>query len=165
MQEVKSSRIIDVNQEKIWEMIGDVTTIDRWSTGVETVDLLSDEATGLHATRRCHFYDGTTVREEIVGVEDGHRVQIHLSEYTVPMKNFDAEFQLNPGTDGQTEVTFKMAYEMKMGFLGRIMGATMVRRQMTKIASTTLAGLEQFLLTGVPIGKPLVPNQHRVLSH
>lgn len=157
MQHAKATRIIHAAPDKLWPLIADVTAIDRWSNAVATVDLLSDEPTGVGATRRCNFYDETSVREEVVGLEEGSRVHLRLSEFSVPMKRLEAEISLRPVGDGDTEASFEMSYEVKFGVLGKLMGATVVRRMMSKVAGTSLAGLDHHATTGEDVGKGFVP--------
>ncbi len=157
MQNVKATRTINATPATLWPLIADVTTIDRWSAAVATVDLLSDEPTGMGAARRCNFYDGTSVREDIVELEQEKVVRLKLSEFSAPMKRLEAEISLRPVADGQTEVGFEMFYVVKWGLLGRLMGATLVRRMMRKVASGSLAGLEHHVNTGETVGKDFVP--------
>jgi len=157
MQHARATRIIHAAPATLWPLIADVTTIDRWSSAVDTVDLLSEKPMGLGAARRCNFYDGSSVREDIVELEETKRVRLRLSEFSVPMKRLEAEISIRPLGEGQSEVSFEMYYEVKWGVLGKMMGATVVRRMMSKVASSSLAGLDHHVSTGEIIGKSFVP--------
>jgi len=153
MQHVSATRIIHATPAEIWTLVGDVTTVSRWHPAVQTADLLSDKPTGLGAARRCNFYDGTSVREEVVDLDEGHRVRLQLSEFSVPMKRLEAEVSLAPTVDGQTEATFELFYEVKFGLLGKLLGATAIRRELRGVAGKVLAGLGHHLSTGELVGK------------
>ncbi len=157
MQHASSTRAVHAPPEKIWALISDVTTIDRYHPSVERADLLSAQPTGLGATRRCNFYDGTNVREEVVDLDGGKRIRLALSEFSVPMKQLEAELRLVPGAGDTTDVTFEISYVMKWGILGQIMGATAVRRQLTQMTAKVLAGLDHHVSTGERVGKDFVP--------
>ncbi len=156
MQHAGATRVLRAPIDTVWPLVADVTAVQRWHPSVKTADLLSPKPTGLGAARRCNFYDGTDVREEVVDLEEGRRVRLRLSEFSVPMKRLEAEVTLSPLGDGQTEATFELSYEMKFGPLGKVMGALMVRRSLVKVANTVLAGLEHHASTGEIVGKDFV---------
>ncbi len=72
MQQASSTRIIQASPARVWEIIADVTSIERWHPSVASADLLSDRRTGIGAARRCNFHDGTHVREDVIAEEAGH---------------------------------------------------------------------------------------------
>lgn len=156
MQHAIATRIVNAPPAKVWTLVGDVTKIERWHPSVATADLLSDKPTGLHAARRCNFYDGTSVREEVVELDEGRRVRLRLSEFSVPMKRLEAEITLTPTADGKTEASFGLFYVVKWGILGKLMGATVMRRELGKMAAKLLAGLSHHVTTGETVGKDFI---------
>ncbi|MGH1340178.1 MAG: SRPBCC family protein [Nannocystales bacterium] len=157
MQNVTVTRIVHAEIKTVWDLVADVTRVVNWHPSVHRVDLLSENATGLGAARRCNFYDGTSVRETVTELDEGSRLKVVLSEYSLPMKTFEAEIRLQAMADGNTQVTFSMNYEMKFGIFGKAMNALMVRGQMTKLMSSVLSGLDQHGATGEIIGEDFVP--------
>ncbi|MEM7156242.1 MAG: SRPBCC family protein [Myxococcota bacterium] len=156
MQTVTVTRIVHATPETVWELLADVTAVSQWHPQVATVDLLSTNAVGLGATRRCNFHDGTSVREEVTSVEKGRRLRLTLSEFSLPMKSFEVEVTLTPTSRGQTQVSFEMVYEVKFGIFGRAMNALVVRGQMSKLLNRVLAGLDHHSVTGELIGQDFV---------
>lgn len=161
MQHSGATRIVNASSAEVWAIVGNVSTVDGWHPDVASAELLSPEATGIGATRRCFFYDGTSVREEVVELDEGARLRMRLSEFEMPMNRMEAEFTLAPSSDDRTQVIFTVFYEMKMGLLGRMMGATVVRRRLGTMASRVLAGLDHYLATGETIGESFDPNTAR----
>jgi ribosome-associated toxin RatA of RatAB toxin-antitoxin module len=153
MQSVTARRQMPVGPQAIWPLIADVTQIEHWHFNIAKVDLLTLNATGLGAARRCNFYDGTSVREDVVAVEDGKRVRVDLSEFSVPMKHLELEIELQGQSDVAAEVVLTLRYVMKFGPIGKILGATAVRKQLTGVANKLLAGLEHYAKTGQDVGQ------------
>ncbi|MCO4771110.1 MAG: SRPBCC family protein [Deltaproteobacteria bacterium] len=153
MNSITATRNIPANAATVWALVSDVTTVQAFHPRVQTVDLLSDAATGLGATRRCNFYDGTSVVEVVDSIEEGRRVHLTLSEYDVPMKSFEAAITLKPLTGGQTQVSMILTYSMKFGVLGKLMDVAMVRGQMSKLMNEVLAGMAHHLRTGETVGE------------
>lgn len=141
MQSTTASRTIKADLSTVWPLVADVMQIAHWHPSIATVDLLSPKTTGLHAARRCNFMDGTSVREEVTDLAEGKRIRLRLSEYSVPMKQLEVQFE-TAATSGQaTNVTLSLHYVVKFGFLGRVLGATVMRRELGKMAGKMLDGL------------------------
>jgi len=153
MQTVIVTRIVHASQDTVWQLIDDVTKVVDWHPMVASVDLLSDAPTGLGAARRCNFHDGTSVEEKVTERVEGQRIRVALSEFSMPMKRFDAQISLTPASDQTTQVTFEMFYEVKFGVLGKAMNVLMVRGQMSKLLNTVLAGLDHHAATGQLVGE------------
>lgn len=129
-------------------MISDLRTVREYNAAVRSVDLLTEATGGLGAQRRCHFHDGTDVREEVIGLDEGSRIRLALSEYSMPMKRLESELSLVPTADGGTEVTFAIHFEMKLGVLGSMFASAAVVPKLTKVTASALAGLDHHLRTG-----------------
>lgn len=156
MQSASATRIIHASPDVVWELVRDVTTIERWHPSVASVDLLSPQATGLHAARRCNFVDGTSVREEVFELEEGQRVRLSLSEFSMPMQKLEAEIRLVPAEGGRTQATFEIFFEPKFGILGKALGALAIRRKLASVCARILAGLDHHLSTGELVGDDFV---------
>ncbi len=138
-----ASGVINSSPEDIWALVSNVTTVDQWNPSVARVELLSERPVGFGAARRCHFRDGSNVREEIVAVDERRRVRFKLTEFSLPMKRLEAEFILTPAGSSATTVTFQLWYEMKMALLGKLIGATIVRRRLIQMATRVVAGVDR----------------------
>ncbi len=156
MNTVTATRNLAAAPPTVWALVSDVRTVADFHPAVASVDLLSEQPTGLGATRRCNFYDGTSVREEVTELVSERSVHFVLSEFAVPMKQFEATISVNPAAGGGTQVTFELSYEMKFGVLGKLMNAAMVRGQMSKLMSRVLAGMAHHLQTGEAVGEDFV---------
>ena len=141
MQAATASRTVSAGLSALWPLIADVRQIANWHPSIASVDLLSSNPTGLNAARRCNFKDGTSVREEITDLADGKRIRFRLSEYSVPMKRLEVEFETSPVSNQATNVTLTLHYVVKFGIVGRLLGATVMRRELTKMAGRMLDGL------------------------
>jgi ribosome-associated toxin RatA of RatAB toxin-antitoxin module len=141
MQSVSATETINVGLSTVWPLISDVTQIAHWHPSIASVDLLTAKPTGLHAARRCHFKDGTSVREEVVDLSEAKTIRFRLSEFSVPMKRLELQIETSATSIRATSVTFSLHYEVKFGLLGRLLGATVMRRELSKMAARIVAGL------------------------
>lgn len=152
MIQVTQSKIIHAPQDQVWSLLSDVTTVNKYHPLVKSVDLLSPNKTGIGATRVCHFEDGTSVTEKVVHDANG-RIAFELSNFSLPMKEFDAELSVKPLITNETDLTFTLHFQPKYGFIGKLMGKYVVKPKMKELLRNVMAGVARHLATGETIGK------------
>ena len=62
---------VNIPAMKVWEVLGDFSSIERFSTAVEKSPILDGISSGLGTKRKCDFYDGSSVIEEIIDYQEG----------------------------------------------------------------------------------------------
>jgi carbon monoxide dehydrogenase subunit G len=150
MIDAEATRIINGSHDQVWEFLTDLTTVNEWHPEVKSVDLLSSHKKGLGATRICHFYDGTSVKETVTAVDDKHMV-LELSDYSAPMKDFFVEIAAKPLDSNKTEVSFVFHYTVKYGPIGHLLGVTLLKAKMKSVIKKMLAAINQRVETGEPV--------------
>jgi hypothetical protein len=116
------------------------------------VDLLSSNKKGRGATRVCHFYDGSSVKEIVTAIDDMHMV-IKLSDHLLPMAEIFAEFVAKPLDSNKTELSMVLHYTVRYGPIGYVLGVTLINAQMKSLLKTVLAGINERVETGESIQK------------
>jgi hypothetical protein len=81
---------------KVWETLRDFSSIERFSSNVESSPIVGEVDAGLGTKRICTFYDKSTVVEEIVGYEEGESLDIELSEFSMPLESMRAQMKVTP---------------------------------------------------------------------
>ena len=153
MTAVSATKTVRAPRSEVWAVLKDFQAGDKFHPLVESVDPVGDVAEGLHAGRRCNFYDGTSVVEKVTQWEDQRSFRVELSEFSMPLKSAASEMRLESIDADHTRVEIEMEMEVKWGFLGKIMGSVMMKPMMTKVFKQVLAGLEHHVRTGEFIGK------------
>ena len=122
-------------------VIGRFMHIDEFAPLIKSVDALTDGEDGVGSKRRCNFDDGSSVVEEVIEWEVGHKYRVSLSEMTtMPIHEMYAEISLESQTD-RVRVTWSMDYQVKYGPLGWLLGQTVMKLMMGKILDGNLKGL------------------------
>ena len=140
-----------INQ--VWNIISDVGGVYKYQSLVNKSPQLSKNASGIGSKRRCEFYDGGSVVEEVVGMKEGEELNIALSEFSLPFKSAEATMKLKKASDISTYVTIQMSFEMKYGVFGKFLGFFMIRPIMKMMFSKVLKGLSDHATTGQLVGE------------
>jgi uncharacterized protein YndB with AHSA1/START domain len=133
-------RQIDAPVEAVWEVLHDFGDIQRWSPGVTTSELTSNDPVGEGATRQCGFAPFGGVHEKIDLHEPNERLTVNIYETSkLPISNAVADFNIAP-KDGGTELTLHYSYTLNT--MGRLVkGYT--DKQMRKGIGGMAKGLQQ----------------------
>ncbi len=101
--------------ETVWETLQDFSSIERFSSKVDTSPVVGAKSGGLGAQRKCTFYDKSTVVEEIVEYEEGKGFRIELSGYSMPLKSLQATMEVTPTTSAKAGTTCKRISQQRSG--------------------------------------------------
>ncbi len=148
---------LGLSAEDVWTHFADFSGVARFHPFVETADQLSEQNEGVGARRKCNFYDGNSVVEKIIEWEQGRRMNVELSEMSMPMKRATVEFIVVPHGDHESDIAITMNFTPKFGLVGAMMGAMMMKPMMRKMLTQVLSGLEHHVRTGETIGRGGVP--------
>lgn len=153
MIKAKSTKIIYVPANRIWEIISDFGNIQNSNPVVEKSSMLSESNKSIGATRRCEFYDKTSVVEKVIDWKEGSHYTVELSETDMPLKNATATMSVKEINHNSSEISLEMNYTVKYGVVGSFMGILMMRPMMKKLFHKVLTSLEIHARTGNLIGK------------
>ena len=149
MTQVSSQIRIDAPKEKVWEVLADFGGVSRWAPTVLDSYSTTGANGGVGAGRHCDVKGFGGIEEEIVRWEAGRSLGVSLDN-AGPIKSSVNEFTVIPGDDG-TVVTLTVDFQAKFGPAGAVLDRLVVRRQMEKTITLTLAGLKHYVETGEPM--------------
>jgi len=147
-QHVEHKMRVNIPAKQIWEVLGDFSSIERFAMTVKKSPILAGKHSGLGAKRKCEFYDGKSVVEEIIDYEDGKGFKLVLTEHPMPLKTFYAEMKVIEIDANSSEIMMSMDFVAKGGPFGWLMGYFMMRPMMKGIIEKILTGLAYHSATG-----------------
>lgn len=153
MINVEKTVLVNAGIAQVWDIISDVGSVYKYHPLVNKSPQLSKNASGIGSKRRCEFYDGSSVVEEVVGQKEGEELTVKLSEFSLPFKSAEATMRLDKVSDKSTNVTIRMSYKMKYGIFGTILGYFVIRSVMKKVFTKVLKSMNDHATTGRLIGK------------
>ena len=142
-------------RDRVWEVLADIGSIHRWNPGVKGSQTTSENPSGEGSTRHCDLQrrggkDVGFLEERAFDWREGEGYRIEITESNLPFREAVISFTL--ADDGeQTRVGVSPAYALRFGPLGRALDALVVRRRYRKGMRDMLAGLKQYVETGVEV--------------
>ncbi len=150
MTTIQSQITIHAPKEVVWQALSDLGGVNKYHMAVEKSYYSSDQKSGVGASRVCEFANGGSLSETVVRWQDGSSLTLSLNpgKKMPPFRsNSEGTFSVRED-NGNTVVDMEMRYDLRFGFLGRLMDALMVRPQFSKIIPQVLAGLKYHIETG-----------------
>ncbi|MFW2388210.1 MAG: SRPBCC family protein [Polyangiales bacterium] len=152
---VEATARVNAPAAKVWETLRDFSSIERFSSNVESSPIVGEVASGLGTKRLCTFYDKSTVLEEIVGYKEGESLDIELRQFSMPLESMRAQMKVTPVDGATSDASFSMDFVVKYGPVGSLMGALLMKPMMTRITTDILKGLAFHVTTGNTIGSEM----------
>lgn len=145
----------NVSAEKVWDVLVDFTSAERWHFAVEKSPLLVGSPAGLGAKRKCNFYDGTSVVEEITEYTEGKAYTVEITEFSMPLKSITAGNIIEVVDANTCDITIHMDFVVKGGPLGWLMGVFLIKPTMKRLTKKMLTGLAYHAATEKLVGEKL----------
>jgi NADPH:quinone reductase-like Zn-dependent oxidoreductase/uncharacterized protein YndB with AHSA1/START domain len=102
LQKVVRSTVIDAPIERVWQVLRDFNSHDRWHDVVEASRIEANESSAqVGCVRSFTLKDGNRIREQLLTLDDReHKSTYCIVEATVPLQRYVATVTLKPVTDG-----------------------------------------------------------------
>ena len=142
---------IDASNEKVWEALADFGGIEKFQPFISKSYSTSENVGGVGAARRCEFYDGGHVDEEVTAWREGEGMTIVVKGGTFPLKKLVGHLAVRSEGDG-TIARLEMDFRLKYGPLGALMTLVVAKRQFEQRAKMALAGLKYHVESGNVVG-------------
>lgn len=132
---------IDAPVSRVWATLADIGSIAEWNPGLVGSKATNDTI-GLGATRVCDIDGRQTLDEEVVLFEPEHAINFRITRSTLPFSSADIRFTLM--AEGEKAiVSVSPDYELKYGFVGRLLNWAFVLRAYRKGMRGLLTGLKE----------------------
>ncbi len=133
--------LINVPVEKVFATLNDLTSVRHYNPLVNTVAIISPNATGVGSARHCVFKDGKFAKEKVTASIPNQSISFDLYEHQWPLAYMRWTNRLQQ--DGaQTRLIADTEYAPSMGIVGKLMDALIMKRQFGKIIAQSLAQMK-----------------------
>ena len=137
--------VIKASQEEVWEILKFPGKIDTFHPLVKSSYTIGESQTGLGVKRRCELSPMGVMEEKVIEWEEGKSftAEVQGGKMLPPYRFMRGQIKLE--SSGKfTKATFAFTYQLKFGWLGRIMDQLLVRPQFKKAPPQYVSGLKNY---------------------
>ena len=136
--------IIDAPIGKIWNALSTIDQLERFDPTVKKSKVLTAANSGVGAKRKVDMLDGKNwFEEKVTEYKPNEALAFELTACSFPIHHLTHSYSFEP-VGQQIKVKQVMQYQVKFGFLGKIMDALMVRKQSDQGIKKFMNGLKSF---------------------
>ena len=146
MTVLENSIRIDATPEKVWSVLASLDALAKYDPGVAKSEIVSAAKEGPGAARKCDLTPGGWFKERVTDWQPNEVLSFELYECTLPVRRLRHSYTL-VREGGATVVRQRMEYELKLGPLGKLLDAVMVRRKWNAGIKGFLSGLKRYAET------------------
>ena len=132
---------IEAPVKVVWEALADIGNIHIWNPGV-VHSYPTNDKNGLGATRHCDLGGKNYLNEDVVEWEENKRLTMRIVDTNLPLKRANIHFTLE-SENSNTVVTVSPVYELRFGFVGKILDSLSVRKTYLNGMNALLRGLKR----------------------
>lgn len=132
---------IGVKSDIVWDVLADFGNVSAWNSGIHLSELTSEGAVGIGSVRHCEMDKGMYINERVLKWDEGKTLVIEMTESSMPMKSFLAEFALRSESMG-TIVTMTPTYTPSYGVMGLVGDAMFGQRKFKGMMRSVLSDLK-----------------------
>ena len=144
MPEFEETILIDAAPEIVWAVLADIGNIALWNPGVVRSEQTTPGEVSKGSCRYCNLGGKNYLNERLIVFEPPKIMTIRVTETNLPFAHVDIRFFLIP-SEGKTLVKVSPQYQLKYGFLGRLLDLIVVRSQYQKGMKGLLSGLKEYV--------------------
>lgn len=144
MSTLHNEIIINAPLEKIWGILETPDLLEKYDPTIKDSKLVSAERRGPGAKRKINMLDGKNwFEEKITDYKLNDLLTYQLIACSFPIKGLKHSYRFEKTSTG-TKVKQTMEYEVKFGFLGKLMDKMMIQKQFDSGIKKFFTGLKQF---------------------
>lgn len=130
--------------EKLWQVISDLKSVEKFHPGVKKSYLTNTLEKGLGAARICELYPSGKIIETVTEWKegDGYLLKIEPIEKAPPVKNFKGRFDLTKIDNEKTQVSVSISYDVKLGAIGILLNKLVIQSKIEASIDGLLSGLK-----------------------
>jgi ribosome-associated toxin RatA of RatAB toxin-antitoxin module len=154
-QKIEKTMRVNLPADQLWAVVNDFGGLHQYSPAIASSPIQGDKKTGLGAKRKCVFHNGNDLLEEIVDYREGQHITVSLSEHGMPLESMVVKMGIKKLDAKSSELSITCDFATKLGPVGWLMGALMIKPMMGGAFQKNMAGWAYFAATGKPVGDKL----------
>ena len=152
MTTITAKSTIKTSKKRVWEAIADLGGVVNFNPYVANVYYSSDHQLGAGASRICEFgpgFGGLTIEETVIEWCEEESIILDIDfikGFRPPLRDMRATIHIRED-EGDTQVSFEMEYEPRLGILGRLFDRLVGYPRYQSMVSSVISGLKHYAET------------------
>ena len=149
---VSASTKIQMPIEKAWEKLQDLSVAHHYVPDLERVEMLTEQRTGVGASRRVYQTSGSSLQETVIDWQEGRgfQIELHNATFFTPFDKAYFRYAL-VAAQGETLFTATMTYRPTYGLLGQWLGGSVLKTYIESNLTVIATSMKHYYETGVPV--------------
>ena len=139
---------IHAPKEKVWEKMSDFGEVEKWTRSVNKSYIVSPKKEGEGMERVCEIPRYGSIREKITWWEPDKGLTYEAKN---PITKFARNTWTIKGNGEDSVLSIRPEFEVKYGFLGRLMELWILKPQLKKQLPEVLAEFKYYVENGFPV--------------
>ena len=128
--------------KKVWSVLIDLEQVGAYNPLVKSVKYITDNRTGVGASRECHFQPNGSSKERITALDEMKSISMEMYESDWPLQYMKWTNYLT-SDNGTTSLKTVTEYKMKFGILGTVMDTMMMKPKFKKTLNELFISLKK----------------------
>lgn len=143
---ISSSLIIESSIESIWNILKRFGEIEKFHPLIKRSYSMTEQKSGIGAKRHCVLLPMGEMDEVITEWIEGKSftAEVYAGKMLPPCHFMRGEIRLEP-EGNRSRVTFTFTYQLKYGFVGKLMDRLLIRPQFRKGPPRYVEGLKKYM--------------------
>lgn len=117
---------ISRSPEEVWRLLGDFEDVEAWASSITTSYRTTGPDIGVGSRRTVRYRWVLRLEEAVTEWTEDRRLAYAVFGAPIPFRNFHETWSVEPASDGAT-VTACVTYELRLGWLGRLVNAAILK--------------------------------------
>jgi hypothetical protein len=126
--------------DRIWALLSDLESVERYNPGVRAAKIQGDQRTGVGAARVCELVPKGRVVERVTHWDDRHALGLEVAESDWPIHFMRWVTRVQPHGAG-ARITQELEYRVKFGPLGWLVDRLAMERKLRVTLDAILGAL------------------------
>ena len=142
MRKLEEKTEIETTTQAVWDAMADFGSAASWAPGMRKSSLKGEKKTGVGTYRVLRHAWGFKIEEIVTEWTEGAGYSFKLVKAPFPMRNVCETWVLRPGKN-QALLNITVSYDMRLGLLGTLLDAALVRFVVAREMRLGICGLKQ----------------------
>ena len=139
--EVQSEVTIDASTDEVWDVLKEFGSVSDWAPSVSKSYYLDSQTSGVGTGRHCDIDGLGSIDEVVTDWQEGVGFTYSVTPLG-PLDKSNSSWRLTRVSAGKTKLQVTFNYDLRFGFLGKVLHKLVMRKKLEQSLPDTLAAFK-----------------------